>query len=98
MLNLLAHVPKVLTSLTVIVTIPEQLSVADTAAVEAAGTSLAQLTLSAGGVPVITGAVISRIVIVCVAEVAFPQASVTVHFLVITLLLGHKLAGVKHTL
>ena len=55
--NLLAQVPGVVTSSTVTVTVPAQLSVAVTEAMEAAGTSAAQLTVKLAGVPLITGAV-----------------------------------------
>ena len=46
-----------MTSFTVFVTVPAQLSVALTLAILACGTSLAQLTVTFCGVPVITGAV-----------------------------------------
>ena len=55
--NLLAQLPAAITSATVIVTVPAQLSVALTEVINAAGTSAAQLTVTAAGVPVITGAV-----------------------------------------
>ena len=60
----MAHDPGVVTSFTVTVTVPAQLSVAVTEAIEAAGTSAAQLTVTGDGVPVIVGAVVSFIVIV----------------------------------
>ena len=87
-----------MTSLTVTVTVPAQLSVAVTEAIEAVGTSAAQLTVIAVGVPVIVGAVISCVFIIWVAVVALPQASVTVQVLVITLLLVQIFKGVKQTL
>lgn len=78
--NLLAQVPDVVTSLTVIVTVPEQLSVAVTDDMEATGTSEAQLTVIAAGVPAIVGGVVSFIVIVLETGAnALPQLSVAVH-------------------
>ena len=75
----MAQVPAVVTSLTVTVTVPVQLSVAVTEAIEAAGTSAAQLTVIAAGVPVIVGGVVSLIVIVLETEAnALPQLSVAV--------------------
>ena len=62
MVNLLAHDPGVVTSSTVTVTLPAQLSVAVTEAMEATGTSAAQLTVKLAGVPVIVGAVWSSTV------------------------------------
>ena len=62
----LAHDPGVTTSADVIVTVPPQLSVATTAAVLAKGTSPAQLTVVLAGMLVITGAVSSLTVMVCV--------------------------------
>ena len=60
--NLLAHEPGVVTSATVTVTVPAQLSVALTEVIEAAGTSAAQLNVTAAGVPVMVGAVWSSTV------------------------------------
>ena len=57
MVNLLAQEPGVVTSATVTVTVPAQLSVAVTEVIEAVGTSAAQLTVKLAGVPLITGAV-----------------------------------------
>jgi len=62
--NLLAHDPAVTTSLLVTVIVPLQLSVAITAVLLAAGTALAQLTVTFAGMLVITGAVWSLTVIV----------------------------------
>ena len=62
--NLLAQAPGVVTSFTVLVTVPEQLSVAVIMSIEAAGTSEAQLTVIAVGVPVIVGGVVSFTVII----------------------------------
>ena len=61
--NLLAQEPGVVASATVTVTVPAQLSVAVTEAMEAAGTSAAQLTVKLAGVPVMLGAVWSSTVI-----------------------------------
>ena len=60
----MAQVPAVVTSLTVTVTVPVQLSVAVTEAIEATGTSEAQLTVIAAGVPDIVGGVVSFTVII----------------------------------
>jgi hypothetical protein len=68
----------VVTSATVTVTVPAQLSVALTDAIDAAGTSAAQLTVNAAGVPVMTGAVWSSTVIVCTWLLELPHTSVTV--------------------
>ena len=75
----MAQVPDVVTSLTDTVTVPVQLSVAVTEAIEATGTSAAQLTVIAAGVPDIVGGVVSFIVIVLETEAnALPQLSVAV--------------------
>ena len=74
----LAHVPGVTTSLDVTVIVPPQLSVATTAPVLAAGTAEAQLTVVFAGMLVITGAVLSSTVIVCVCDELLPHASVAV--------------------
>ena len=60
---MLAHNPGVVTSFTATVTIPPQLSVAVTEAIEATGTSAAQVTFNGAGVPVIVGGVVSFTVI-----------------------------------
>ena len=60
----MAQVPAVVTSLTVTVPVPVQLSVAVTEAIEAAGTSAAQVTVIAAGVPDIVGGVVSFTVII----------------------------------
>ncbi len=57
---------------------PPQLSVATTAALLAAGTAEAQLTVTFAGMLVITGAVWSLTVIVCICEDVLPHASVAV--------------------
>ena len=76
----MAHAPGVVTSFTVFVTVPEQLSVAVTEAIEAVGTSEAQLTVIAAGVPVIVGGVVSFIVIILETDASvLPQLSVAVH-------------------
>ncbi len=77
MLERLAHEPAVITSALVIVTVPPQLSVATTAAL-LAGISPAQLTVVFAGMLVITGAVWSLTVMVCICEDAFPHTSVAV--------------------
>ena len=63
MVNLLAQEPGVVTSATVTVTLPAQLSVAVTEAIEATDTSVAQLTVKLAGVPVMVGTVWSSTVI-----------------------------------
>ena len=79
-MNLLAQVPGVVTSFTVSVIAPEQLSVAVTEDVVATGTSEAQLTVIAAGVPVIVGGVVSFIVIILETGAnVLPQLSVAVH-------------------
>ena len=63
------------------VTAPAQLSVALTEAILAVGTADAQLYVMADGVPLITGAVLSYTVIVCVCADELPQASVAIYVL-----------------
>ena len=75
--NLFAQLPEVVTSLTVTVTKPAQLSVAVTELVNAAGTAEAQLTVMFAGVPEITGAVWSSTVIICVLVLVLPHTSLT---------------------
>ena len=70
--------PGVTISADVTVTIPPQLSVDTTAPLFAAGTSLTQLTVVFAGMLVITGAVISFTVIVCVDVEKLPHTSVAV--------------------
>ena len=77
MLKRLAQEPAVITSVLDIDTVPPQLSVATTAAL-LAGISPAQLTVVFAGMLVITGAVWSLTVMVCVCEDALPHASVAV--------------------
>ncbi len=60
------------------VSVPPQLSVATTAASSNAGTAEAQLTVVLPGMLVITGAVISFTVMVCVCDDELPQTSVAV--------------------
>ena len=75
----MVQVPAVVTSLTITVTVSVQLSVVVTAAIEAAGTSAAHVTVTGVGVPVITGGVVSLIVIVLDTEASvLPQMSVAV--------------------
>ena len=74
------------TSATVIVTVPEQLSVALTLVMLDAGTSDAQLTVVFDGVPVIVGGVWSFTVIVCDVVALLPQTSAAVQVLVIVYL------------
>ena len=89
MVNLLAHAPGVVTSSTVTVTLPAQLSVAVTEAMEAAGTSAAQLTVKLAGVPVMVGAVWSSTVMTWLEVELFPHTSVAVQVLVTVNLLAH---------
>src|SRR5687768_10724582 len=75
MLNLLAHVIFVMTSVaTVTVTAPAQLSVATTAPVFAGGTRLAHCTVTFAG-QVIVGGVLSKTVIVWAQVPELPHAS-----------------------
>ena len=60
---MLAHNPGVVTSFTITVTVPAQLSDAVTEAIEATGTSAAQVTVTGAGVPVMDGGVVSFTVI-----------------------------------
>ena len=90
MVNLLAHAPGVVTSSTVTVTVPAQLSVAVTEAMEATGTSAAQLTVKLAGVPVIVGAVWSSTVMTWLEVELFPHTSVAVQVLVIVNLLAQE--------
>ena len=94
MVNLLAHAPGVVTSSTVTVTVPAQLSVALTEAMEAAGTSAAQLTVKLAGVPVMVGTVWSSTVINWLEVELFPHISVAVQVLVIVNLLAQEPAVV----
>ena len=70
--------PAVCTSLLVMVNVPPQLSVATTAPLFAAGTAAKLLTVTFAGMLVITGAVWSLTVMVCVALDALPHASVAI--------------------
>src|ERR1044072_9156200 len=79
MLKWLSHIPAVRTSLCVIVTGPIQLSVATTALSLAAGASDAQLTVTSAGMLLITGAILSFTVMVCVLDELLPHASVAVY-------------------
>ena len=87
--NLLGHAPGVVTSATVTVTLPAQLSVALTELIEATVTSAAQLTVIAAGVPVMIGAVWSSTVINWLLVALFPHISVAVQVLVTVNLLAH---------
>jgi hypothetical protein len=78
MVNLLGQLPGVVTSAKVTVNVPAQLSVATTAETLPTGTSEAQETVTLAGIEVITGAVWSSTVMVCVWVDAFPHTSVTV--------------------
>ena len=69
------------TSVPVTVPAPSQLSVQPRSTI--AGTSPTHSTVTSAGNPVITGAVLSSTVIVCVAVATLPQASVYVQVLVI---------------
>ena len=90
MVNLLAHEPGVVTSSTVTVTVPAQLSVAVTEAIEAAGTSAAQLNVTAAGVPVMVGAVWSSTIMTWLLVELLPHTSVAVHVLVTVNLLAQE--------
>src|SRR6188768_1189361 len=85
---LLAQAPGVITSLTVTVTIPVQLSEAVTEVVKGAGTSAAQVKLAGPGTPVMVGGTLSLTVIVCEAVAELPHTSVAVHVLVTEYLLA----------
>jgi hypothetical protein len=76
----------VITSATVTVTVPPQLSVALTLPILDCGTAEEQLTVVFGGVPVITGGVWSFTVITCDEVELFPQTSVAVQVLVMVYL------------
>src|ERR1041384_5694153 len=78
MVKRLAQLPGVVTSACVTVSVPAQLSVATTAPSLAGGTSAAQSTVVLAGMLVIVGAVRSSTVIVWVALLALPHASVAV--------------------
>src|SRR5512137_2462995 len=66
MTNLLAQLPGMVWSLWVITTAPLQLSAATTPASLGAGTALAHWMLTSAGMPVMTGAVLSFLLIFCV--------------------------------
>src|ERR1041384_5488782 len=79
MVKRLAQLPGVVTSACVTVSVPAQLSVATTAPSLAGGTSAAQSTVVLAGMLVIVGAVRLSAVIVWVALLALPHASVAVY-------------------
>src|SRR5436190_8305523 len=90
MTKLLAQVPVMVWSLWVITGAPPQLSVALTAPSLPAGTALAHWTVTSLGIAVMTGAVVSFTVMVCVWLLALPQGSVAVYVRLITKLLAQE--------